>query len=86
MKEIVNIQVPTLIQVYIFFDQKGFGSKEAEAFFNEYSIRNWKGRRGIMVKNWRAKALDWMWKRQKNLAYLRSKSKLIILKIKDDVR
>ncbi len=60
MKEIANIQIPTLIQVTIFFDQKGFGNKDAEAFFNEYSIRNWKGSRGITVKNWRTKALDLM--------------------------
>lgn len=78
MKEITNIRIPTLIQVTIFFDQKGFGCKESEAFFNEYSNRNWKGMRGILVKNWRAKALDWMWEKQKNLAYLRSKSKLMI--------
>lgn len=78
MNDAINIKIPTLIQVTIFFDQKGFGCKEAETFFNEYSIRDWKGKRGILVKNWRAKALDWMWKRQKNLAYLRSKSKLMI--------
>lgn len=77
MKDALSIQIPTLIQVTIFFDQKGFGDQDAKAFFTEYSDRSWKGKRGIMVKNWRAKALDWMWKRQKNLAYLRSKSKLM---------
>lgn len=78
MKSVANISIPTLIQVTIFFDQKGFGDQDAEAFFNEYSDRSWKGKKGILVKNWRAKALDWMWRRQKKWAYLRSKSKLMI--------
>ena len=69
--------IPCFVQVSIFFDQKGFGLQDAETFFKEYSARNWTGTKGIAVKNWRAKALDWMWRRQKNRPYLRSKSKLM---------
>lgn len=71
--------IPSFLEVEIFFDQKGFKAKDAIAFFDDYSERNWKGRRGVLVKNWRAKALDWMWQRQRTRPYLRSKSKLMIL-------
>ncbi|WP_118194284.1 hypothetical protein [Albibacterium indicum] len=71
--------IPKLLEIKIFFDQKGFETHDAIAFFDEYSERNWKGRRGVWVKNWRAKALDWMWQRQRTRPYLRSKSKLMIL-------
>lgn len=72
-------EIPTLFEVIVFFDQKGFEVKFAENFFYEYSKRNWKGKRGVQVKNWRAKALDWMWQRQRTRPYLYSKSKLMIL-------
>jgi hypothetical protein len=75
-KEIMS-SIPSLSQITIFFDQKGFELKDAEAFFTEYSARQWRGRRGVMVKNWRAKALDWMWRLQKDRPYLRTKQKLI---------
>ena len=68
---------PSISQITIYFDQKGFEAKEVEDFFNEYNSRNWKGSKGIPVKNWRAKALDWMWQKQKTNPYLRSKAKLI---------
>ncbi|TCK80913.1 hypothetical protein [Albibacterium bauzanense] len=72
-----NTDIPCFVQVTIFFDQKGFGHEDAESFFKEYSARHWTGTKGIPVKNWRGKALDWMWRRQKNRPYLRSKSKLM---------
>lgn len=79
MGENKESEIPIFFEVTVFFDQKGLGEKFAEDFFTEYSKRNWKGRRGVQVTNWRAKALDWMWQRQRNRPYLRSKSKLIIL-------
>ena len=36
---IVNT-IPSLLQITIFFDQKGFELKDAEAFFTEYVLRN----------------------------------------------
>lgn len=79
MRENEEPEIPTLFEVNIFFSQKGFREESAETFFSEYSERNWKGRRGIEVENWRAKALDWMWQRQRTRPYLRSKSKLMNL-------
>lgn len=70
--------IPSFLQINIFFDQKGFELQYAKAFFDEYNSREWKGRRGIIVKNWRAKALDWMWRLQKDRPYLRTKAKLLI--------
>ncbi|MGB4398910.1 MAG: hypothetical protein WBJ10_06035 [Daejeonella sp.] len=69
---------PTIHQATIYFIQKGFEAIDAEQFFREYSNRNWKGSKGIPVKNWRAKALDWMWQRQRICPYLRTKAKLFI--------
>lgn len=68
---------PSIHQATIYFIQKGFEVKDAEQFYKEYSIRNWTGSKGIPVKNWRAKALDWMWQRQRTRPYLRTKAKLI---------
>lgn len=78
MESNLKKNIPTLLQITIFFDQKGFELKDAEAFYNEYCSREWKGGRGVIVKNWRAKALDWMWRLQKKRPYLRSKAKLMI--------
>jgi len=69
---------PPFFQVIIYFDHKGFELKDAETFFNAYNQRSWKGKKGIPVKNWRTKALDWMWQRQKNRPYLRTKSRLML--------
>lgn len=71
-----NSVTPLFVQVKIYFDQKGFEIEEAQQFFNEYSERDWKGKRGVPVKSWRAKALDWMWQKQKGKPYLRSRAKL----------
>lgn len=73
----IGTSIPSLSEALIFFDQKGFGVKDSKAFFTEYSERNWRGKKGISVKNWRAKALDWMWQRQKIHPYLRTRVKLI---------
>ena len=78
MEQILKSHIPSFLEITIFFDQKGFELKYAEIFFHEYSCRKWTGRRGITVKNWRAKALDWMWRLQKDRPYLRTKAKLMI--------
>ncbi|MET4082981.1 hypothetical protein ABIB40_002948 [Pedobacter sp. UYP30] len=77
MEDSLNNCDPSFFQINIFFDQKGFDLKDAKAFYDEYSGRGWRGRRGITVKNWRAKALDWMWRLQKDRPYLRAKEKLM---------
>jgi len=78
MEHILKNHIPSFLEITIFFDQKGFELKYAEIFFDEYSGRKWTGRRGIAVKNWRAKALDWMWRLQKDRPYLRTKAKLMV--------
>lgn len=73
-----SVAKPSIHQTTIYFNQKGFESKDAEEFFKEYETRNWTGSKGIAVKSWRAKALDWMWQRQRTHPYLRSKARLIL--------
>jgi len=71
--------VPTVLEVEIYFNQKGFEFSDAKLFFEIYESHDWKGSKGSQVKNWRAKALEWMWQKQKESSYQRSKSKLDIV-------
>ena len=73
-----SVDKPSIREATIYFIQKGFEANDAEQFYSEYSERNWTGSKSVPVKNWRAKALDWMWQRQRLRPYLRSKAKLIL--------
>jgi hypothetical protein len=75
MMENENAIVPSKLEVEIYFSQKGFEDTDAEQFFDVFSAQNWTGKQGALIKNWRAKALDWMWQKQKSSPYLRSKLK-----------
>lgn len=65
--------IPTPLQVYIYFDQKGFYEAEANSFYTFYNSSSWVGKKGFPIKKWRVKALEWMWNLKKNNAYQRSK-------------
>ena len=70
--------IPTYSEVQIYFDQKGFNKDEANSFYRFYCLSNWVGKKGAPIKNWRTKALEWMWRLQKNNPYQRSKARMII--------
>ena len=70
--------IPTHSQVRIYFDQKGFNEAEANSFYDFFDLSKWVGKKGAPIKNWRTKALEWMWKLQENHPYQRSKAKMII--------
>ncbi len=68
---------PTILEVQIYFNQKGFEKEDAEAFFTDLKKRKWLNSKGKPIKNWRAKATERMWLKQKDNSYLRSKAKLL---------
>lgn len=70
-------QIPTLIEVQIYFSQKGFEKEDAEKFFHEFKKRKWLNLKGKPIQNWRARASEQMWLKQKDNPYLRSKAKLL---------
>lgn len=68
---------PTLREVKIYFGQKGFEEEDAESFFKEFQKKNWQNSKGKPLMNWRAKACERMWRKQKDNPYLRSKQTLL---------
>ena len=69
--------IPTFIEVQIYFNQKGFEMEDAEEFFKEFKKRKFLNKKSEPIKNWRAKASERMWLKQKYNPYLRSKAKLL---------
>ncbi|HTN19782.1 MAG TPA: hypothetical protein VL125_04870 [Pelobium sp.] len=65
------------MEVQIYFIQKGFEKEDAETFFKEFKKRQWLNKKGKSLMNWRAKASERMWVKQKDNPYLRSKAKLL---------
>ncbi len=76
MKALQNHE-PTILEVQIYFDQKGFEKEDALAFFTYFKKRKWLNLKGKPIKNWRAKATERMWLKQRDNPYLRSKAKLL---------
>lgn len=74
---IINEDSPTLKEVKIYFDQKGFEEGDAKSFFKEFHKKNWQNSKGKPLGNWRAKANERMWLKQKDNSYLRSKATLM---------
>ena len=68
---------PTILEVRIYFNQKGFEKKDADAFFTDFKKREWLNSKDKPIKNWRVKATERMWLKQKDNPYLRSKAKLL---------
>ena len=44
---------PNLDQVKMYFSQKGMNEQEAQHFFQLYQIRQWRTKKGEMIKNWK---------------------------------
>jgi hypothetical protein len=77
MMKVIDLQKPTIKEVIIYFDQKGFEEQEAVSFHKEYEMKKWLNSKGKFLKNWRAKANERMWHKQKDNPYLRSKARLL---------
>jgi hypothetical protein len=69
-----NIVFPNLREIEIYFIQKGFEREDAKSFFTEFEKENWQNSKGKPLLNWRAKANERMWQKQRNNSYLRSKA------------
>ncbi|MBS1530359.1 MAG: hypothetical protein JSU01_08630 [Bacteroidetes bacterium] len=55
--------------VTIYFIQKGLTEKEADFFFGQQKLTDWKTKRGRPIRNWKAVAAEWIWQlkqRRKN--------------------
>ena len=51
---------PRIEEVKIYFNQKGIGEREAEAFFLFYEKRNWMSKKGNLFRNWKSIAYRWV--------------------------
>jgi len=51
---------PTIHEVKMYFEQKGFPPLEAEHFFLLHSARGWRTRKGKVIRNWRIVAYQWI--------------------------
>ncbi|MEO8173048.1 MAG: hypothetical protein ABI581_08190 [Sediminibacterium sp.] len=51
---------PTMEQVKQYFSQKGMDDQEAEHFFQLYQFRQWRNRKGEMIKRWKNAAHGWI--------------------------
>jgi len=54
---------PTLEIVLIFFLQRNESENEANVFFDFYAENGWTNIRGSNVRDWKVKAIDWIWKK-----------------------
>jgi hypothetical protein len=52
---------PSLQHVSIYFIQKGFSDNDALDFFNHYESKRWLNKEGILIKNWKITAWEWIW-------------------------
>jgi hypothetical protein len=51
---------PTLEQVKMYFSAKGMNDREAEHFFQLYQLKQWRTRKGKMIKRWKNAAHSWI--------------------------
>nr|WP_199077409.1 hypothetical protein [Pedobacter sp. ASV19] len=65
-KQIMNfgfgkIMPPQKAHVIAYFIQKGRQEQESLAFYNYYSLKNWRNSTGEPIKNWKTLAWNWIW-------------------------
>ncbi len=53
---------PELRHVQIYFLEKNIKLEIAQSFFEHYSSKSWKNKHGILLKNWKSLAWDWIMK------------------------
>ncbi len=52
---------PILLHVFIYFDQQGMTTTEAETFFHYQAAHQWKTQSGTPIKNWKTVASNWIY-------------------------
>lgn len=65
--KVIDSFKPTIKEVIIYFDQKGFEELEAVLFHKEFEKKKWLNSRGKFFKNWSAKANERMWQNRKTI-------------------
>ncbi len=55
---------PDKSQVIIYFLEKGLDEKKANDFFSEYTLKEWKNRRGLPIRNWKVHAWEHIWSKK----------------------
>jgi hypothetical protein len=51
---------PTMEQVKMYFCEKGMNLKEAEHFFQLYQLRQWRTKKGSLIRQWKNAANSWI--------------------------
>ena len=59
---------PTLAQVKMYFTAKGMNDREAEDFFQLYQLKQWRNKKGEMMKRWKNAAYSWIFSAVKGQA------------------
>jgi hypothetical protein len=52
---------PLQAHVYIYFDQHGMTTQEADGFFQHYDTNNWTYAGGQSIRDWKEEANKWIW-------------------------
>lgn len=56
---------PDARHVAIYFMEKGQSASNADAFFNYYQRKQWLNAQGVVIRNWKVTAWEWIWSRPK---------------------
>jgi transcription elongation factor len=51
---------PTMEQVKVYFRDKGMNTMEAEHFFRLYQLKQWRTKKGQLIKQWKNAANSWI--------------------------
>jgi len=51
---------PDLMEVKKYFSKKHMNHQEAEHFYLFYELKQWKGRKGQLLYNWKVLAANWI--------------------------
>lgn len=51
---------PTMEQVTCYFKEKGVSVREAEHFFQLYQLKQWRSKKGQMIRLWKNAANSWI--------------------------
>ena len=65
---------PNIDQVKMYFSQKGMNEQEAQHFFQLYQIKQWRTKKGEMIKNWKNAAHGWIFSAIKTQSWLFNKN------------
>lgn len=59
---------PTLEQVKMYFSAKGMNYRDAEVFFQMYQLKQWRNKKGEMMKRLKNAAYSWIFSAVKRQA------------------